>query len=430
MIHYITTNGVGNAWVGNELRVVQREGVPVVLHAMRSPGTTFFTSEWARKLDEETRVIYPVSLLGLAVSVIAAPVLFRGRFFAALANALFGKRESRRARIAALWHFLVACRWARGLRREQVSHIHSQWIHSCGTIGMYGAWLLRASFSFTGHATDLFRDRVALVDKVRRADFIVCISTFHREFFLSLGAREDQCHIAYCGIDVDHFSPPSEPANRETPRILSAGRLVEKKGFPYLIDACRILADRGVALECVIAGSGPLEDELRAHVDRVGLSDRVSLTGEALKQELIPEFMHRGDVFCLPSVWSSDNDVEGLPQLLMEAMACGLPAVSTRIVGIPDLVIDAETGLLVPPRDAPALADALERLVCDPARAAELAAAGRQRVLDVFDLQNTLDPLVALFRARLGRRSDEGPGSVRDPGETDRLVKAGSGENP
>ena len=132
---------------------------------------------------------------------------------------------------------------------------------------MYGAWLLGVPFSFTGHAVDLFRDRVALRDKIRRADFIVCISQFHREFFRQHGARDEQLHVVYCGIDAAAFSfrRPSRQGLR--PRILSVGRLVEKKGFHILIEACRLLADRGLDFECVIAGDGPWESALRRRVD-------------------------------------------------------------------------------------------------------------------------------------------------------------------
>ncbi len=411
----MTTNGIGNAWVGNELREMRRAGVPFVLHAMRQSGSTYFTSDWARRLDDETRVIYPLSPARTIFSLLVAPFFFRGRFFRALGNALFGKRESLRARAAALWHFCVSCHWARRNRKETIALVHSQWIHSGGTIAMYGAWLLGVPFSFTGHATDLFRDRVALVDKVRRAEFINCISTYHRDLFKSLGANDEQCHIAYCGIDVTHFAPPKEPSTRERPRILAAGRLVEKKGFAYLIDAVAILVERGLSFDCTIAGSGPLETELRQHVEQAGMSDRIQVTGEALKQELIPEFMHGGDVFCLPSVWSSDNDVEGLPQLLMEAMACGLPAVSTRIVGIPDLVIDGETGLLVEPRDADQLADTLQRLLGDPVLAERLAVAGRKHVLAQFDIKKCLEPLIRQFRARLPETDTETSAGTSEP---------------
>jgi glycosyltransferase involved in cell wall biosynthesis len=387
--------------VGNELRTIQRAGVPFVLHALRRPEQTYFAADWARRLDEDTREIYPVPLAQLLVGFLSAPFLFRGRFFQALRNALFGERESLRARAAAAWHFLVACHWARKNRSEGISLVHSQWIHSGGTVAMYGAWLLGVPFSFTGHATDLFRDRVALVDKVKRAAFIVCISTYHREFFKTLGARDEQCHLAYCGIEVTHFAPPQRCKPREGHRILAAGRLVEKKGFKYLIEAVQILLDRGLTFDCVIAGSGPLERELRQHVEQAGLAERIEITGQALKQERIPEFMHGGDLFCLPSVWSSDNDVEGLPQLLMEAMACGLPVVSTRIAGIPDLVIEGETGLLVTPGEPGELADALQRLLGDTQLAETLAKAGRRHVLEMFDIATCLDPLIEQFRAHL-----------------------------
>jgi glycosyltransferase involved in cell wall biosynthesis len=179
---------------------------------------------------------------------------------------------------------------------------------------------------------------------------------------------------------------------------------VEKKGFHVLIRACAILKDRGFEFRCTIAGSGPEEAALRAQIHDAGLDARLTLTGQALKQEAIPDFMEGGDVYCLPCVWASDNDVDGLPQMLMEAMACGLPAVSTDLVGIPDLVIDGATGLLVPPEEAEALADALMRLARDPALAARLAAAGRSRVTQHFDLGTCLEPLLDQYRKRLEPR--------------------------
>jgi glycosyltransferase involved in cell wall biosynthesis len=142
---------------------------------------------------------------------------------------------------------------------------------------------------------------------------------------------------------------------------------------------------------------------LRDKITAANLEAFVSLTGAAIKQEELPDFMSTGDVFCLPCVWASDNDVDGLPQMLMEAMACGLPAVSTRLVGIPDLVRDMETGLLVEPGEPAALADALVRLIDDPDLAAALAAKGREHVVDKFSLDACVDPQLNLFRAKLAR---------------------------
>lgn len=402
MIHYMTSNGLGNAWVGNELRVVLRHGIPVAVHALHRPARTFFTSPEMVRLDRETRVLYPTKKIRLAVSLLLAPLLFRTRLLAALWNALTGERESLTVRAKSVWHLMVACDWARNVRHERISLIHSQWIHSGGTVAMYGAWLLGVPFSFTGHAADLFRERAALRDKIKRAQFIVCISEFHRDFFLKEGARPEQLVIVYCGIDSSHFSPrqgPREGAGR--PRVLSSGRLVEKKGFHVLVDACKVMKDRGVDFECVIAGSGPQEAELRAKVDSLALGDRVEITGEALMQEKLPEFMRSGDVYCLACVWAKDNDVDGLPQMLMEAMACGLPVVSTRLVGIPDLVVDGETGLLAAPNDAAGLADCLQRMLDDKALAQRMAEAGREYVVQKFDLSNCLDPLTDRFKAAL-----------------------------
>lgn len=401
MIHYISSDGMGQPWVGNEVRVVAAAGVPVVLHAMRAPSQIHFGSPWACKLADQTRILYPLPVGGVVASVALAPVLFGRRWAGALINALTGPRENIRARASSIAHFFVACHWARMLRRETVSHIHAQWAYSSASIGMYGSWMLGVSFSFTGHATDLFRDRVALRDKIRRADFIVCISEFHRQFFLDEGARPEQLHIVYCGIEPELMVPRTGPRAPGPFTILSAGRLVEKKGFEYLIDACAILRDHGREFRCVIAGSGPLESDLRARVTARGLSGHVEITGKALAQEAIPRFMHSGDLFALECVWARDGDVDGLPQMTMEAMACGLPAVTTRLVGNPDMVIHERTGLLVEPRDEKQLAAAIERLMDNPQLADRLARQGREWILEKFDIRFSSDPLIRLFRDRL-----------------------------
>lgn len=401
MIHYITTDGVENAWVGNELRTIKKAGIPFVLHSLRKPEGTFFASEDVEAINRSTRLLYPVSKVQLCLSLLMAPFIFGGRFMSALSNALFSERESLAIRIKCLGHFLVACHWARDLKSQDVDLIHAQWIHSSGTIGMYGAWLLGVPFGFTGHAADLFRDRSALRDKIKRASYIICISYFHRDFFLIYGAKPSQLVISYCGIDVTQFAPKENLEQGNGPfRILSSGRLVEKKGFDYLIDACALLKDR-IDFECVIGGSGELEAALKKQISERGLNDLVTITGTPLLQEKIPEFMHTGDCYCLPCVWASDNDVDGLPQMLMEAMACGLPAISTRLVGIPDLVIDDQTGILLEPNDSTAIANAILYLHDNPAERSRLAVAGRQHVVDKFKLETSVEPLIREFRKRL-----------------------------
>lgn len=402
MIHYITTNGIGNAWVAAEVQRIQDQGVPCVIHSMRAPHQNFYGSDWAERINKETRLIYPINPFVLLWAVLLAPIRFRGRFFSALTNALFASRESLRARVSCLFHLGVACLWANGLRRQDVHLIHSQWIQSGGTIGWYAGWLLDKPFSFTGHAVDLFRDRSALRDKIRSAHFIVAISEFHRRFYIEEGANNEKIHTVYCGIDLEDFSYRYRPIGTPT-QINSFGRLVEKKGFDTLIEACALLRDRGRDFRCTIGGDGPDEEELRLLIRKFGLDDIVELKGEPILQENLPAWLDRADVFAQPCRWSADNDVDGIPRSLMEAMAIGLPSVTTDVAGLPDLVIDGESGLLVQPNNPSELADALERIIVDTALAEKLSRGGRRQVEQRFNLDTCLEPLGRLFREMLER---------------------------
>jgi glycosyltransferase involved in cell wall biosynthesis len=142
---------------------------------------------------------------------------------------------------------------------------------------------------------------------------------------------------------------------------------------------------------------------LRGLVAKLGLADVVTMTGQALAQEKIPAYMHQGDVFVLPCVWAEDGDVDGLPQLTMEAMGCGVPAITTRLVGNPDLVKHEETGLLVPANDAESLANAIERMMADAELSQRCASAGRAWVLEKFDIARSLEPLLNEYRKALGQ---------------------------
>jgi glycosyltransferase involved in cell wall biosynthesis len=403
MIYYVTADGIESPWVAVEMEHMRKFGIPCQLVQMRPANKLYFSSDWARRINDEAVTLYPLPKAQFALSVVLAPFLFRTRFVTALLNGLFGRRENLRNRIAALFHLLVAAHWVRGIRSQNVSHIHCQWIHACGTIGMYGAWLLGKTFSFTGHAADLFRNPVALKDKVERAEFIVAISEFHREFYRSLGAPNSKIHTVHCGIDITGFTPVVciLPESRPRPRVITLGRYVEKKGFDRLIAAVGVLRRRGVNIECVVAGSGPLGQSLESQVRRLSLEDRVTVTNRPVLQEELNSFMSQGDVFAQPCVVAVDGDVDGTPRTLMEAMACGLPAIATRVAGIPDIIEDGKSGILVPPNDVYSLADAIEQLIEDPKFARRLGSSGRNRIHDAFKLPDCLVALSELFRARL-----------------------------
>jgi glycosyltransferase involved in cell wall biosynthesis len=172
--------------------------------------------------------------------------------------------------------------------------------------------------------------------------------------------------------------------------------LVEKKGYPYLIDACRLLIDRGYDVRLRIVGGGEMKDALRRHIAEVGLQERVELLGARPQDEVI-ELYRAATVFALPCIVLENGDRDGIPNVLVEAMRLGLPVVSTSVSGIPELVVDEETGLLVPPRDAEALASALARLLDDAALRARLAAGAAHHVASEFDLAANAATLKALL---------------------------------
>jgi colanic acid/amylovoran biosynthesis glycosyltransferase len=407
----MTPIGIGAPWVAVEVHTLQEAGLKCCVTALRKPQSTWFESDWARRIHRETESIYPIDRRFLW-SMCIAPLKFRRNYAAAMCNTLIGRRESFSKRLSALCHFFVACHWACGMRGKQVDLIHAQWIHSAGTVAMYAAWLMGVPFSFTGHAADLFRERVALHDKIQRAKFIVCISDFHRQFYLEHGALEQQLITVHCGIDVEQFGFQLRERLSETPHIITLGRLVEKKGNEYLIDACGLLRDRGVHVKCTIAGDGPLTESLRQRVHAQNLGDIVTVTGEPIVQEELAAFLQTGDIFAQPCVWSSDNDVDGTPRTLMEAMACGVPSISTRLAGIPDIIDDADSGLLVPPNDAESLAEAIERIVTEPGLAAHLSRGGRRKIERDFSLPDCLIPLEKKFRSLL--KSSAGNTGISD----------------
>ncbi len=364
-IGYIGVDVLNNATICNETTALLERDVPLDLVSVYNiKKATFYQDDTLKILEGRIHHLYPLNAVAMAWDILRAPFLFGGRFFTTLWKALTGKVEGPKQRLKMVGHLLPAIKLALHWRDKSINHVHCQWAHTATTIGMHAAELLGVGFSFMGHANDLFVHRVALEDKVRRARYILCISEYHRRFYLDMGADAKRLHVVYCGVSLDRFKE-SKPFNPDVRRIVSVGRLVEKKGFDDLIRACAVLRDRGIEFECVIAGSGPEEANLNRLIDDFDLHNRVSITGEPILQEEIPDFLRSARLFVLPCVKDSDGDMDGLPQVLIESMACRVPSISTFLVGIPDLVRHEENGLLVETRNVAACADAIERLMED-----------------------------------------------------------------
>ena len=211
-------------------------------------------------------------------------------------------------------------------------------------------------------------------------------------------------HRVYNGIDLERFPAPQSGATGiRIPRIVSVGRLVAFKGFDDLIDACAELARRGIDFVCDIIGDGPLRETLQAKIEQLDLSSRVNLLG-SLSQDAVLEKLQAADIFALASTTDAQGATDVFPTVILEAMASARPVVSTRLAGIPELVVDGETGILVSPGDSTALADALEQLLRDPELRLRYGRAGRARIEQHFRIEQTVAPLIEMLERSCSRR--------------------------
>jgi glycosyltransferase involved in cell wall biosynthesis len=299
----------------------------------------------------------------------------------------------------------IAVDWARVARQEGIAHIHAHFATHATYLAYVMAELAGIGYSFTAHAHDIYLERAMLAEKVRRARVVVTISEYNRQLLLGLCPEAaGKIQVVHGGVDPQTFGPRPPQAVVASPaaplQIVSVGRLQEYKGMPYLVEACRLLHERRLPFRCVIVGDGPdrpaLEDALR----RYGLQQQVELAGW-LPTSQVAAHLAQADVFVLASVIAHDGRMEGLPTVLMEAQGCGLPVVSTTISGIPELVQSGENGLLVPPRDAIALAEALAYLHSHPQERERMGQSGRARVLRDFDLGENTRRKAELFAATL-----------------------------
>lgn len=281
-----------------------------------------------------------------------------------------------------------------------ITHVHA---HFAGIAARTAWWLKRLygiQFSFTAHANDIFVENksagVSLDDLVREAAFVVAVSDFSRDWLCRrLPAHSEKIHRIYNGIDPAEFASPSPASGR--PRIISVGRYIGKKGFPDLIDACALLRDRNREFSCEIIGDGPLEEQLRVRIGALGLDDCVELAGPR-PQEEVRQKLAASTVFVLACATEPDGGMDTLPTVIVEAMAAGIPVISTRLAAIPEMVEHGTTGLLVGEKSPGPLADAIGSLLDDPALAARMGAAGRRHADAKFDIRIVCKQLFDLLK--------------------------------
>lgn len=375
-------------FVLNELLELERQGVTLRIFSLKRPDDGIVHADVARLRAPVTYL--PESLSGLARA--QAPVFRRAprRYLRLLGEVL------RRRRYAALKHFLQAGAIA-GALDPATAHVHAHFASGATSVALHLHRLVGVSYSFTAHAKDIYLETVRppdLARKLRAARFAVTVSDFNARRLRALANGTRVVRI-YNGLDLERFAPDGAP-RATPPLVLAVGRLVEKKGFDDLVRACALLAERRTAFRCSIVGKGPQRDALAELVGTLDLAGHVEPAGPVPRERLLGLY-RQAAVLAAPCVVGSDGNRDGLPTVLVEAMALGVPVVATTVTGIPELVEDGVTGLLVPERDPDALADAIGRILGDPALAAALVHRARRRVEERFDLHANVSRLRRLF---------------------------------
>lgn len=295
------------------------------------------------------------------------------------------------------------------LDADDVSHIHAHFCHGSTTVAWLASIITGLPFSFTAHAKDIYCGSLnpagLLRRKMRAAHFVVTCTDTNREHLLNIEPTAN-VRCIYHGLNAEFadllLDGSLAPTKTNRLRALGVGRLVPKKGFDVLVEACAILKRRGFHFETAIVGEhGEHEPALRNQIAAHGLTDHVRLIGPMEQSRLYTEYQ-RADIFCLPCRVLDNGDRDGLPNVLMEAMACGLPVITTPVSGIPEIIKDGQNGALVPPDDAEALANAIQRISSDRMLARNLGRAGRLTVLERFDGDKTAMQLAALFTTTTG----------------------------
>lgn len=385
---------LSETFILGEVLGLEARGVPLLIVALQHSGDNVQHAHNARvrspivRLRERNQSTTALRLKDHIACLIGQP----RRYLAAAARCACRSEGGR-------WRdFALACTLARQLQLLGIKHVHAHFASQPAAIADIATKMIGGTFSISAHAKDIYTSEpVALSQRMSRAEFVVTC-TKHNVDYLREIAASTNLHLMYHGIDATKFSPaPSSLAT--PPLILSVGRLREKKGFATLIEACASLRDRGIAFCCEIVGYGEQESALLQKIEDLKLQQYVTLVG-ALDHTALIERYRAAAIFAAPSLVAADGDRDGIPNVLLEAMAMELPVVSTPVSGIPEVITHGVNGVLVPPGRAVELAECLNRLLRDAPLRQHLGRAARAVVIERFDNQRNLDVIQQLLQRR------------------------------
>ena len=395
MTHYPR---VALTYLADEIDEMERRGIRILPIVMNLPGPEDLTSDGARA--RERRSIY---LKAAAMRIVAATLRTTAahpfKMAALLYTAVRSARSDVGIMIRRLAHLCYGALAAKNCADRGISHLHAQFGLAPATIAWFASEILNfdrraATWSFTIHGFhDFVNETESRLDlKAASASFVICISDFTKSQLCRITPPEywNRFHVIRCGIDLHDFCLRDHRPQREVPRIVTVGRLSAEKGHGILLEAVAELSKGGIAVELEIIGDGPFSEEIRKLAVALGVDKSITLRGELLPDD-VARHLRDADAFCMASF------AEGLPISIMEAMAIGVPVVTTWIGGIPELAQHNVTAITVPPANSEALATAIKRLVLDPTLGERLSSSARDAIERMHSQERNGAQLAELF---------------------------------
>jgi glycosyltransferase involved in cell wall biosynthesis len=382
-----TYPGLTTTFIDREIRALRRQGVQVRVISIRKPHTILsFNQDELRKI---TSYLIPVSWLKFAATHLRFAFQKPKTYFGTLLELARNPHPGIAARLKTVLHFAEGV-YAAGLISEYpCDHIHAHFVDRASTAALVAGRLLKISYSVTAHANDIYINPILLPLKLSQASFVATCTDFNRQHLQEIVHLNGKLHCLYHGLDLENYPPSADHSMEIIPTIISVGQLKEKKGFQYLLQACMILKSKDYMFNCQIIGEGNLRQELERQIHELSLENLVTLRGALPHESVIQEYQH-STLFVLPCITGSDGDRDGIPNVILEAMAMQLPVISTHHSGIPEVIKSGVNGLLVPPADVQSLADAIAQLLDNPSLRTQLGRRGRQTVTEQFNaMHNT-----------------------------------------
>jgi colanic acid/amylovoran biosynthesis glycosyltransferase len=400
-----------------EMKRTGQEYIAYIMETFPSPTEYFILNEILALGKHDIRIVIlsirkprlSVEISGLAD--LKAPVFYSSptsyvkffnvlRCYKKLSGILSDKRCFHTRSVGKKWRYLLlSLGFEKRLSHIRVKHIHAHFAFIASDVGYMLSKLLDVKFSFTAHAQDIFLNKQQIIKKIEIASFVLTCTRYNEQYLKQLTGNkfDDKIYHVYHGIDVNEYAVRKKTCKDDNViRVLSVARLIEKKGIIYLLKAIKILTEQEINVACTIVGEGPLKKELACFVDKAGIGCYVNFSGVKSRNDVLTE-MSGADIFVLSSIVAANGDIDGLPNVLLEAINTGVPVISTSVSAITELIEHEITGIIVPEKDEQAIAGAILTLARDRTLYQFITARARKRVINHFDIGASTQKLIHLF---------------------------------